>query len=322
MDGVLLLNKPNGLTSHDVVARARKIFGTKKVGHAGTLDPFATGLLVLCLGKATRIVEYLTGCDKTYTATMRLGQSTDTQDLTGQVLTTRPVPEFSSVELNKVFAGFVGSIEQTPPMYSAKRVAGTRLYTLARQGKIVERAARPVRIHALELHDVTLPDIRFRVSCSSGTYIRTLAHDIGECLGCGAHLTTLQRTHIGGFSLDDAVSLEYLGELAEPAKLCSILHPLDSALAFFPSVTLNETLTQKILHGIRLEFPAATGFDAESTGCRLTECPQHDQLCRIYSENSLFLGLAQWMKSQTDDTGLWVLQPRKVLVDPDLTEKP
>ncbi len=322
MNGIVLIDKPEGLTSHDVVARARKLFGTKKVGHAGTLDPFATGLLVLCLGKATRIVQYITGCDKEYVATMRLGETTDTQDVTGQLITRRPVPEFSRRQLAEVFTGFVGSIDQIPPMFSAKKINGTRLYTLARQGKIVERAACAVTIHALDIRDVALPKIGFRVTCSSGTYIRTLAHDIGERLGCGAHVTALRRMHIGEFSLNNAVSLERMVELAESAELSRILRPIDSALAFFPAVTLADVLTQKILHGVRLDFPTTTGFDAESTGCRVTEFPQHDQICRIYSENGLFLGLAQWSQSQANDTETWILRPRKVLAQPDVAEKP
>lgn len=319
MDGVLLVNKLEGLTSHDVVARVRKIFQTRKVGHAGTLDPFATGLLVLCLGKATRIVEYLVGCNKEYVATMRLGISTDTQDLTGQTIATHPIPELSQAELHNVFADFVGTIQQLPPMFSAKRVDGKRLYALARQGKTVARAARQVTIHALEIMNVALPDVQFRVTCSSGTYVRTLAHDLGEALKCGAHLTTLMRTRVGTFSLDDAYALEQLAHITGRAAFAQLLVPTDYALAFFPAVTLKNDLAEKILHGVRLEFPDS---DRKMTGCDTTEMPQRDQMCRVYSEDGVFLGLGQWMQSNMDNRVQWILQPRKVLIDSIFAEKP
>ena len=322
MNGVILIDKPEGLTSHDVVAQVRKMCSTKKVGHAGTLDPFATGLLVLCVGKATRIVEYVTGCNKEYAATMRLGESTDTQDLTGRTMTRRPVPEFSGRQLDEVFAGFVGGIAQVPPMFSAKKINGTRLYTLARQGKVVERAARAVTIHSLKIHAVALPEIDFHVTCSSGTYIRTLAHDIGERLGCGAHVTALRRTRIGDFLLESAVSLEHLAELTKSEGLGRVLNPIDTALTCFPAITVTDALMQKILHGVRLEFPITAAFEAGSMGCRIAEFPRHEQICRIYSENGRFLGLAQWSQSQADDADTWILRPRKVLVNPDCAEKP
>jgi len=312
MDGVLLINKLERLTSHDVVARVRRMFRTRKVGHAGTLDPFATGLLVLCLGKATRIVEYLVGWDKEYIATMRLGISTDTQDLTGQTIVTRPIPELSQVELHNVFADFVGTIQQVPPMFSAKKVDGKRLYALARQGKTVARAARQVTIHALEIMNVALPDVQFRVTCSSGTYVRTLAHDLGEALKCGAHLTTLMRTRVGAFSLEDAYAFKQLAHITDRVELTQILVPMDYALAFFPAVTLNNDLAEKILHGVRLEF---TDNGGEMTGCDTTKMPQMDQMCRLYSEHGVFLGLGQWMQGNIDNRVQWILQPRKVLID-------
>lgn len=322
MDGVLLIDKPAGLTSHDVVARVRRLFRTKKVGHVGTLDPFATGLLIVCLGKATRVVEYLVGCDKEYVAVMRLGQTTDTQDLTGTILSERPVPEFSSAALEAVTAEFLGTIDQIPPMYSAKKIDGTRLYTLARQGKSVARAARAVTIQVLDVLEVALPDVRLRVVCSSGTYIRTLAHDLGERLKCGAHLTALRRTRIGGFGLDDAVSLDHLTALAESEALSHTLRPIDSALMQFPAMLLNTPFAQKIGHGVRLEFPDNADVPTDIVGCGMAEPPKSGQLCRIYAEDGLFLGVAQWSQRRTDSAEFWVLQPRKILVCPDFAENP
>lgn len=322
MDGILLVNKPEGLTSHDVVARVRKLSRTRKVGHAGTLDPFATGLLALCLGKATRIVEYLMGCDKEYIATMRLGITTDTQDATGQTIATCPVPDLSVNDLERVFFSFLGVHQQVPPMYSAKKVEGTRLYTLARQGKTVKRAARPVTIHSIDILETALPDIRFRVSCSSGTYIRTLAHDVGESLQCGAHLTALTRTRIGKFPLHDAVSLEELTRYTELAEFAAALMPIDRALTMFPAVTLANDLSQKFTHGMRIGFPANADNGLAVAGCQTSETLRAGQTCRLYSEEGIFLGLGQWAFGDPNIHSQWLLRPRKVLVHPLSSEKP
>jgi tRNA pseudouridine55 synthase len=308
MDGVLLVNKPDGLTSHDVVARVRKLSQTRKVGHAGTLDPFATGVLVLCLGKATRIVEYLVGCDKEYLATMRLGITTDTQDLTGQALATRPVTALSTDDLERVFSGLLGTSQQVPPMYSAKKVDGTRLYTLARQGKTVERTARQITIHSIDILEAALPDIRFRVSCSSGTYIRTLAHDVGERLQCGAHLTALTRTRSGAFSLEDTYALDRLAAITDPGELAHLLIPPDRALSFFPDVTLEQALAENLTHGGCLVYSGA-----HKKGIRCLVVPQAGQLCRLYSERGLFLGIGQWTRNDTSEQPVWTLRPRKIL---------
>lgn len=208
-NGVLVVDKPGGMTSHDVVDRVRKIFGTKKVGHAGTLDPDATGVLVLGLGNATRLLPFAQVGVKRYTAVAAFGTTTTTQDASGEVIETRPV-EFDRVSVETAAASFVGEIEQVPPMVSAVKIGGERLYRKARRGEEVERPARQIKIHSLELVDLaaTPPEATLDVRCSPGTYIRTLVHDIGAALGCGAHLKYLRRTEASGFSEQDAIPLD------------------------------------------------------------------------------------------------------------------
>ncbi|GAK52458.1 tRNA pseudouridine synthase B 1 [Candidatus Moduliflexus flocculans] len=260
LHGVLLIRKTAGMTSHDVVAQIRKIFQTKKVGHAGTLDPFATGLLLLCLGDATRIVQYLTDGEKTYRAVMKLGERTDTQDYTGKIIERRDVPALTTEDVEGMFARFTGEIAQVPPMYSARRVQGQRLYELARAGKEVEREARPVTIRELTLTAMTLPYLHLQVVCSKGTYIRALANDLGEAFGCGAHLTELERTQSGRFLLHDAMSLEELVAMRDDReRLRRCLLPIDAALAEWPSLTLDETAAGRIAHGAAVALPTEAG---------------------------------------------------------------
>ena len=208
-NGVLVIDKPAGMTSHDVVARVRKIFQTKKVGHAGTLDPDATGLLILGLGNATRLLSFAQDGPKRYIATASFGSTTTSQDASGDVIETKPV-DIDRLQIENAAGSFVGDIEQIPPMVSAVKVGGERLYKKARRGEEVERKPRPVTIHALKLTSFTPdpPEADFDVTCSPGTYIRTLVHDIGQSLGCGAHLKTLRRVEASGFSESDARTLE------------------------------------------------------------------------------------------------------------------
>ncbi len=255
MNGVLLLDKPTNMTSHDVVSRIRKRFRTKKVGHAGTLDPFATGLLVLCLGQATRIVQYLVDRDKEYVAVMKLGESTDTQDCTGQIQERKEIPELAEQDILHLFEMFTGQISQTPPMFSARRVNGKRLYELARAGKTVQREARAVTIHDLEILDMPLPFLRFRVVCSKGTYIRTLAHDIGQNLHCGAHLTELRRTRSGQWAVKAAYTLTQLEHIANQEEREQCLLSLNEALSFLPSMTVHEPALTRLGHGTKILLP-------------------------------------------------------------------
>ena len=210
LDGVLIVDKAPGMTSHDVVAIVRRALNTKKVGHCGTLDPLATGLLIVVIGRGTKIQDLLMSEDKEYVGTLKLGETTDSQDADGQVVETKPVPELSRERIDEAFAKFDGDFYQMPPMVSAIKMDGVPLYKLARQGKTVEREPRFVHIFAHEIKKIELPEIEFRVVCSKGFYVRTYAFDIGNDLGCGAHLKALRRTKSGKFNLDCAVTIEDL----------------------------------------------------------------------------------------------------------------
>ncbi|MBL4575918.1 MAG: tRNA pseudouridine(55) synthase TruB [Opitutaceae bacterium] len=211
-EGVLLVDKPSGMTSHDVVSRIRRIFKMKRVGHAGTLDPLATGLLILLIGKATKLSQFLMSLDKVYEGTVKLGESTTTQDAEGEVLSTRPVPELSKEDVEAHTAGFIGDQYQIPPMYSAIKIDGVPLYKLARKGKTIEREPRFIRVSAFDVLKYSSPLIDIKVHCSKGTYVRTLVHDLGEKIGCGGHLVALRRTASDNFSIDKAHTLKTLEE--------------------------------------------------------------------------------------------------------------
>ena len=210
IDGVLLVDKAPGMTSHDVVAITRRALNTKKVGHCGTLDPLATGLLLITIGRGTKIQDLLMSEDKEYVGTMELGKTTASQDADGVVTETRPVPELAREQIDAAFAKFHGDFYQMPPMVSAIKKDGVPLYKLARQGKVVEREPRFVHVYAHEIQAVRLPEIDFRVVCSKGFYVRTYAHDIGQELGCGAHLKSLRRTKSGRFNVDGAITVQEL----------------------------------------------------------------------------------------------------------------
>lgn len=232
LDGVLLLDKPEGLSSNHALQRAKRALDARKAGHTGTLDPFATGLLVCCLGRATKISSHMLEADKGYTATLRFGQETDSGDLTGNIVT-QAAEEFSGVErdeLDKVLEEFRGEIEQIPPMYSALKRDGKPLYEYARQGIELDRPARKVTIHKLELLSLDGLEAEIAVQCSKGTYIRTLAQDIGRRLGCGAHLKALRRTSVGPFKLDDAIGLDALQAMPAPQTTLIALDALPAGL--------------------------------------------------------------------------------------------
>ena len=209
-DGVLLVDKATGMTSHDVVAIVRNRLETQKVGHCGTLDPFATGLLLIVVGRGTKIQDLLMSEDKEYVGTIKLGEVTDTQDREGVILATSPVPAFSRSQIEAAFAKYNGDFYQTPPMVSAIKKEGVPLYKLAREGRVVEREPRLVHVYAHEIQSVRLPEVDFRVICSKGFYVRTYAHDLGRELGCGAHLATLRRTKSGRFQVNGAVTVDEL----------------------------------------------------------------------------------------------------------------
>lgn len=232
LDGILLLDKPAGCTSHDIVDRVRKKLKMKRIGHAGTLDPLATGLLIILVGKSTKASQYLISLDKEYEATLLLGQTTDSQDADGQITSTQEVPNFTLEQIQTVLNTFSGDQYQLPPMFSAKKVKGVRLYELARKGEEIERQPRFIHISKIELTDFTLPKLSFSTICSKGTYVRTIAHDIGQKLACGAHLVQLRRTATDKFKVENALSLEAFEEMpiSEIRKLLIPAHKAVSSL--------------------------------------------------------------------------------------------
>jgi tRNA pseudouridine55 synthase len=253
VDGVLVVDKPGGITSFGVVRDVRRELQVKKAGHTGTLDPMATGVLPVCLGDATKIAQFITEADKAYEATVRLGVTTDTLDAEGEVRLTREVPTLGLAALEAALDRFRGTIQQTPPMFSAVRVGGKRLHELARAGVEVEREARQVTVHELTLRDVTHDSLRLSVRCSKGFFVRVLAAELGEALGCGAHLTALRRTATGPFRLEQAVPLAEV--LAAPESVPPRLIGLDLALSDLPELVLTEAEAARARHGGLVEVP-------------------------------------------------------------------
>lgn len=288
MDGVLNINKTAGPTSHDVINRVRRIFGQRRVGHAGTLDPMATGVLVVCLGQATRLVEYLSSYDKEYRANLCLGVATDTQDSTGQVVSESDASHVTLDALKEAAKAFVGDIRQVPPMVSAVKHNGRRLYELAREGKTVERAARNVSVYSIDVFDFRPgwhAEAEIVVRCSGGTYIRTLCADIGGALGCGGIMTALTRTRVGKFALDDAVTVEQLAQAPQ-----SYVIPMADALADMPAVVLDGDAVRRVMHGM----------DVRAEGARA------GAMVRVLSDQGLLVAVGVVVEPG-------VVKPRKVL---------
>ena len=249
MNGIINVYKEKGYTSHDVVAILRKIAGQKKIGHTGTLDPDATGVLPVCLGRATKVCDLLTDHDKTYETVLLLGKTTDTQDISGEILKEHPTDHLNEVEVTKVIENFKGTYDQIPPMYSALKVNGKKLYELAREGKTVERKSRKVTIYQIHIKKIQLPRVRMEVTCSKGTYIRTLCHDIGNLLGTGGCMEELTRTKVGRFELKDSLKLEELSDLAQNGRLEDALIPLDQMFSELQSVVPAEKYISKAYNG-------------------------------------------------------------------------
>jgi tRNA pseudouridine55 synthase len=257
--GVLVIDKPSGPTSFDVVRRVRGLLRVKKVGHTGTLDPTATGVLPVCVGEATKIAGFILEGDKAYDAVIRLGEETDTLDAAGKIVRELPVPELTAEKVEAALARFRGTFDQVPPMYSAIKVEGKRLYELARAGETIERRPRQVTVHALVLRDLSAREITVSVRCSKGFFVRSLAQELGEALGTVAHLKALRRTHSGPFQLGQAMPLEQLEKLAPNEREAAVrarLVPMVDALAELPSLRVNEAEARKVAHGVPLEVPA------------------------------------------------------------------
>lgn len=277
-NGILLLNKEPGFTSHDAVAKLRGILRFRRIGHAGTLDPMAQGLLVMLLGKATRASEYASGAEKEYIADFILGVETDTQDTTGNVLAEAPV-DVTESQLRQALSSFEGGYDQVPPMYSAIQKDGVRLYDLARKGKEVERESRFIALPLLELLSFEAPRGKLRVRCSKGTYIRTLCHDLGQRLGCGGAMSALTRVQAGDFSLEDALTLVEVEQLVKEGTLQQHILPVDRLFASLPAVTLTEEGAKR----------ARNGAHAAQKHLLSGEIPPVDSLCRVYTLEGEFL---------------------------------
>ena len=251
-DGIIIIDKPAGITSAKVVARLKKIAGARKAGHTGTLDPFATGVMVCCFNRATRLARFFLSGDKTYKAVLYLGKETDTQDSTGKTTSECNDTDLSAEEIRGVFEEFEGPLEQTPPVFSSLKHKGVPLYKLARQGTPVEKPPRQIMIHCLKISDIDLPEVHFEVTCSSGTYIRTLCADIGKRLGCGGHLKSLRRIESCGVSINQALTLEEVEMLAKKGALLEKIIGMADAVAGMPGYTSDNVLSEKIMTGQKI----------------------------------------------------------------------
>ncbi len=283
-NGIINVYKEQDFTSFDVVAKMRGIAGQRKIGHTGTLDPMATGVLPVCLGNATKVCELLTDWDKEYVAELLLGRTTDTLDVTGEVLSENPeaVKNLTEDQIRMAVSHYQGEILQVPPMYSALKVNGQRLYDLARKGVEVERKPRPVTIHELEILEIHLPVVKLRVLCSKGTYIRTLCDDIGAELGCGGTMQSLVRTKVGPFTLEDARTLSQLQELKDGGDLGCAVESVDSLFMDAPGYRVKESALKLLENGNKL-FPE--DLDAEEIGLK------KNQTVRIYRPDGTFAGI-------------------------------
>ena len=294
MDGILNINKPVGMTSHDVVARVRKLLKQKRVGHTGTLDPLASGVLPICVGQGTRVAEYLSESGKAYRADIVFGTVTDTYDAEGTIVRTTDTAHLTLAQIEEALPHFLGEQMQVPPRYSAIKLQGQPAYKRARAGEEIVLEPRPVVISQLDIHAWQSPHLTLAIECSKGTYIRSLAYDLGERLGCGAHLAALVRTRSGPFSLAESITLEQLAEAVAAGNAATHLHPIDSALQQYPALRLDDAAREHVLHGNAFHFHEYSG-----------QTPA--ELARVYDAAGQLLAIAEWDAQQ----GMW--QPKKVL---------
>lgn len=282
-NGILNIYKEAGFTSHDVVAKLRGILKQKKIGHTGTLDPDAVGVLPVCLGTGTRLCDMLTDKSKEYRAVLLLGKTTDTQDISGQVLTEKEV-KVTEEEAENAIRSFIGEYAQIPPMYSAIKIEGKKLYELARAGKEIERKARTVQIHQIEIEKICLPEITMKVSCSKGTYIRTLCHDIGEKLGCGGVMSSLERTRVGEFPLEEAFTLTQIESFVKEGCLKEHMLPVEDVFKEYRAVTVRRKFQKLIDNGNAFYRNMIT------ENCEM----QDGEPVRVYNEDGRFYGIFEW----------------------------
>jgi tRNA pseudouridine55 synthase len=305
-DGILNVRKEAGWTSHDVVAKVRALLRGPKIGHAGTLDPAATGVLPILVGRATRIAEYLVDWDKEYRAVLRLGEITDTQDATGTVLARHATEHLSADSIGEAVARFQGRLTQVPPMYSAVKVGGVPLYRAARAGRTVEREAREVTIHAIEILGIAGPEVDLRIVCSKGTYIRTLCADIGQALGVGGHLRSLVRTRVGPLMIDRAVTVDAVCEQPLLGRLGEALMTLDAALEPLPALVVETASAARLVHGVPVPCEAVWPEASADRGI-----PRPGQIVRLKDATGRLLALGR-----VPEVGEKRLPVIKVLADP------
>lgn len=301
INGIVNIYKEKGYTSHDVVAVLRKVVGQKKIGHTGTLDPDATGVLPVCLGRATKVCELLTDHDKTYEALLLLGKTTDTQDISGEVLEERDPGDLTEEEVRSCIESFIGEYDQIPPMYSALKVNGKKLYELAREGKTVERKSRKVQIHGIRILEMNLPHVRMEVDCSKGTYIRTLCHDIGEKLQVGGCMEELERTKVGYFLKEDAVTLDEVRQKMEQGEGAELFTPLDQIFAELPAVTVTDAKAWMSYNGNDLPERFLLEKEEWTDG----------QEVRVYDSRKNFIGLYQYRAPKK------LFHIKKMFLDPE-----
>ena len=312
MDGILNVYKEKGYTSHDVVAKLRGILHQKKIGHTGTLDPEAEGVLPVCLGKATRLCDMLTEKDKIYRTVLLLGKETDTQDMSGQVLCEKNV-EVTEEEVKKAVQSFVGNYHQIPPMYSALKVNGKKLYELARAGKVVEREARRVTVYEIEIESIVLPRVSMKVHCSKGTYIRTLCHDIGKKLDCGGSMESLLRTKTGRFSLEDSLTLSEIENLQREGRLEQQVISIEEIFRQYPLASVRQEFDRLVHNGNPLTLNEVQLYTASKTKMELqsgeeTDMVQPRQKFRVYDSSGQFMGIYQWEQEKAR------LKPQKMFL--------
>lgn len=286
-NGIIIIYKEQGFTSFDVVAKLRGICGQKKIGHTGTLDPDATGVLPVCLGNATKVCDMLTDGDKTYQAVLLLGKETDTQDMTGTVLAEKPVTADEQM-VSEVIRSFCGKQMQIPPMYSALKVNGQKLCDLARAGKTVERKARKITVYDIVICEMDLPRVTIEVHCSKGTYIRTLCHDIGQKLGCGGCMESLRRTRAAGFTIEQALTLSQVQQAKEEGRLEDLIRSVDTVFSEYPALMVKATAQQKLLNGNALCADDFVFVQEEA----------FVQPVRIYDSNSRFTAVYGFQKEK------------------------